>query len=290
MKRFLGFVMFVSLVVFSTGCDDSPTSAVTDADGNLVLAFSGLESLGSGFLYEGWIIVGGAPVSTGTFSIDAGGELDQTDFEVDDAALEAAVKFVLTIEPSPDPDPSPSATHVLAGDFFGSTAGLSVGDPAALAASFGAAAGPYILETPSTAAAADYASGIWWLNPAGPTASLRLPLLPDGWMYEGWVVGSSGPISTGRFLSPLGTDSDGAGPTAGPSPGPPFPGQDYISPNLNLIGYAAVISIEPEPDDSDAPFAFKPLVDSNIDDLGAGVLQTMANMSAGLPTGSAVRN
>jgi hypothetical protein len=116
-----------------------------------------------------------------------------------------------------------------------------------------------------------------------------LPELPEGWVYEGWIAGSDGPISTGRFRSPAGEDSDGAGPSAGPDPGPPFPGQDFVDPAIDLTsGYAAVISVEPEPDTSAAPFSIKPLLDLNIDDVGEGILQPMGRSSAGIPGGTAV--
>ena len=62
--------------------------------------------------------------------------------------------------------------------------------------------------------------------------------------------------------------------------------QDFITPPTVLTGMTAVISVEPDPDDSPAPFALKPLVDMTIEDPGAGVSQDMANMSANNPTGS----
>jgi len=108
-------------------------------------------------------------------------------------AAAVATKFILTIEPSPDPDPAPAATKYLAGDFAGDTAMLSVADGATLGNDFSGASGSFILQTPSTAGVAgDYASGIWWLDPAGPVATLALPVLPAGWLYEGWVVGPDG--------------------------------------------------------------------------------------------------
>ena len=54
-----------------------------------------------------------------------------------------------------------------------------------------------------------------------------------------------------------------------------------------LIGLAAVISVEPDPDDSAAPFALKPLIDMDIEDVGAGTLQAMMNNAASAPTGTA---
>jgi hypothetical protein len=255
-----------------------------------MLTLNGVESLGSGFVYEGWILVGGQPVSTGTFTVDGSGNPSPGSFDVDEGQLATATKFILTVEPSPDPDPAPAATKYLGGDFAGDTAMLSVADGATLGDDFSGASGSFILQTPSTAGVVgDYASGIWWLDPSGPAATLVLPGLPAGWLYEGWVVGPDGPVSTGRFGQAAGADSDGAGPTAGPDGTPPFPGQDFISPLVSLVGYQAVITIEPEPDDSGGPFTLKPLVDMNVEDVGPGVLQPMANGAAAFPTGTARR-
>jgi len=258
---------------------------------NLTLNFNGIEDLGPNFQYEGWIIVDGHPISTGRFTVDGSGMMSQTDFPVLTANLMDATKFVLTIEPEPDSDPGPSMTHYLAGDFSGSSAGLSVSDPAALGSDFSSAMGEYILATPSTGSdMTDYAQGIWWLNPnPSPAPTLTLPTLPPGWMYEGWVVGSGGPVTTGKFTSVTGADSDGKGPTAGPDGFPPFPGQDFISPAMNLIGDKAVITIEPDADNSSAPFTLKPLVDGNIEDVGRGVPQSMSNNAGSFPTGMATR-
>ena len=102
------------------------------------------------------------------------------------------------------------------------------------------------------------------------------------------MAGADGPISTGRFTMASGADSDGAGPTSGPEEFPPFPGQDFVSPPIDLTsGYAAVISVEPEPDNSPAPFVLKPLMDPLIDALGEGVMQPMHRNTAPLPAGTA---
>ena len=268
-----------------------PPPPPAPAPASLGLSFTGLESLGDGFVYEGWILTEGGPVSTGTFSVDADGNLSQDEFTVDDAAmLSSATKFILTIEPSPDSDPAPAATKYLAGDFDGDSAALSVADPITLGSDFASASGSFILESPSTADVPDdYASGIWWLDPADHSASLMLPTLPAGWAYEGWVVGADGPVTTGRFTEVTGADSDGGGPAAGPDGTPPFPGQDFIDPLVSLIGHAAVVSIEPDPDDSPGPFTLKPLVNTSIEDAGRGVLQSMVNIADMFPTGMATR-
>jgi len=253
------------------------------------MSFEGLESLGDGFVYEGWLIVNGAPVSSGRFAIDADGMATPSEFDIDTATADAATTFVLTIEPEQNDPPEPSDTHVLAGDFNGSMADLTIGHAAALNDDFADANGTFILNTPTTADTDDdFDQGIWWLEVTdnGMVASLTLPTLPAGWAYEGWVVGDDGPMSTGRFTSVDAADDDGAGATSGADGFPPFPGQDLIDPAVVLIGHAAVISVEPDPDDSPAPFALKPLIDMDIEDVGIGVSQDMANQSANNPTGT----
>jgi hypothetical protein len=86
-------------------------------------------------------------------------------------------------------------------------------------------------------------------------------------------------VSTGRFTSTSMADSDGTGPrgTAGPLAGPAFPGQDFITPPLVLSGGKAVISIEPQPDNSPAPFTLKPLVATIGSAVGGGNPQAMSN-------------
>jgi hypothetical protein len=274
---------------FPTATVNLHTSMVSSQTAHLQLRFHGLEDLGADYAYEGWLIVDGAPVSTGVFTVDADGVPSQTYFPTEVSSLDAISTFVLTIEPSPDNDPAPSHVHILGGDVIHGRAALTIDHGAALGTDFGMAAGSYILAAPSAGGSAPYQNGIWWLDPSGgPDPSLVIPTLPDGWVYEGWIVGPDGPITTGRFTSASGADSDGAGPDAGPMDGPPFPGQDFVDPALDLRGLVAVISVEPEPDNSAGPFTLKPLMDPLIDDVGEGVLQPMSRNPAAFPTGHAV--
>jgi hypothetical protein len=281
------------LLVFAAACGtDGMGGGMSGETRTLTPTFTGLMPLGSAFVYEGWLIVDGMPVSAGRFTIGDDGTPTPSSFDLDAAAVEGATKYVLTIEPATGDDPAPSATHVLAGDLSNGTAMLSVADPAALGTDFSDAMGAYILKTPSSASDMDDTQGIWFLDPSGgPAASLALPSLPEGWVYEGWIVGSDGPVSTGRFLSAAEMDSDGLGPDAGTDgcsladACPPFPGQDFIMPARDLIGTTVVISVEPEPDDSPSPFAIKPLVDMEVMAVMAPATQAMDNASGNLPKG-----
>ncbi len=234
---------------------------------NLELSISGLEDLGPDYAYEGWIIVNSSPISTGTFTVDGSGTMSQTSFNVNSNDLMNAAAFVLTIEPSPDPNPSPSAVHILAGDFSATTANLAVGHPAALGDDFMSSAGNYILATPTNGSSTNELSGIWFLDISSgtPAVGLTLPTLPAGWKYEGWAVISGTPVTSGKFTAvDMVDESD---PFSSTMPGPPFPGEDYLvnAPSgltfpTDLSGGTAVISIEPDPDNSAAPFLLKPLV------------------------------
>ncbi|GEM_PF-418623 len=253
----------------------------------LNLTLEGVAQLAHPFVYEGWIIVDGMPVSTGAFTVDDAGNLHPGRFYVDAEDAAGATAFVVTIESLAEMDPAPSKTHFLAGDISDHSAELTIHHSAALGTDFMAATGVYILETPSTAGVADdYDQGIWFLNPDGPAPGLDLPALPEGWVYEGWIAGSTGPMTTGRFTDTSAADSDGGGPAAGPDMTPPFPGQDFVNPPIVLTeGYMAVISVEPDPDDSPLPFSLKPLIDTNIEDLGAAVPQSLQNRSSDNPGG-----
>ena len=293
--RFLVVLAAISWVFF-IGCDEiTRVLDLSDSDSELTLDIAGLENLGPNANYEGWVIVGGAPVSTGVFTVGSDGELSQTGFSVSASDLSNAATFVLTIEPNPDPDAGPSAVHILAGDFSEDTASLSVGHPAALADDFSGASGTYILATPTDDDDTNENSGLWFLDPtAGPGPGLDLPTLPDGWLYEGWAVTNGVPVTTGTFTSTEG--SDDAAPYSGPNPGPPFPGEDFLvnAPDgltfpTDLAGGTAVISIEPDPDNSPNPFTLKPLVGDIPADATNRTPYTMNNNSGSFPTGTASR-
>ena len=287
------FLAFFALAFTACKDDDEDTSPSTE---QLQLNLTGLEDLGTDYAYEGWIIVDGAPVTTGVFEVDANGALSKTSFEVDADQLEKATTFVLTIEPSPDNDPAPSDVHILAGDFSGTSADVTVGHSAALGDDFTAATGTYILATPTDGMNNNERSGLWFLDPtAGPGPGLDLPTLPAGWKYEGWAVINGTPVSTGTFTDLASADE--AALFSGTLGGPPFPGEDFIinAPAgldfpTDLRGGAAVISIEPSPDNSAAPFLLKPLVSAIAADAEDHTpFQLGNNAAATNPTGTVTK-
>ncbi len=264
-------------------------SAAPAGTGDLTLEFSNLMTLDPAVdgVYEGWAIVGGMPVSTGVFNVDAmgmpvdpmtGDPIPLFDAGVD---ISAATSIKISIEPPMDGDPGPSGLIVLSGDAMGGAALLTAAVPDL--AMLSTAMGSYILATPSDDGVdtMNGDQGIWYLSMPGPMAGLTgLPDLGASWTYEGWIVDVSGampvPYGTGTFNAADMADSDAAGSMGG---GPPFPGQDFTAfhggPVLDLDSgdFAAVISIEPVPDNGAGPFLFKPL---------AGMIPTDALMNGGM--------
>jgi len=262
---------------FATSCSNDDDVVEIPLTSALTVDFSGLEVLGSNFVYEGWIIVEGAPVSTGTFT-----SVEPQTFQVNTQQLVAATRFVLSIEPLIDTDPAPAPTKVLVGDFAGSTANLTT----SIVGDFSNASGTFFLRTPTDEVPMSGNNGndeygVWYGAPGmPPTAGLNLPALTEasGFIYEGWVIGESGPISTGQFHD-FG-DRDDFTNFSGMEFGETFP--------LDVRGRMVVISVEPFPDDSPAPFAMKPLVGT------AGMETAPATHDFGqnlmsLPTGSVSR-
>ena len=208
--------------------------------------------------------------------------------------------FVLSIEPAVDPDPAPADTKVLVGEFSGTSAAVST----AVVGDFSNAAGEFFLRTPTDEDVPGGAPnngndqyGVWFGTPGTPpTANFVLPTLPAGWAYEGWVIGDSGPLSTGTFTEFENRDSFTGFSGTEFNQGPPVPGEDFFlnAPAgetfpLDIRGRMVVISVEPVPDDSPAPFAMKPLVGTAGNDTAPATHAFGANLGS-LPTGTVTRN
>ncbi|MCH7514894.1 MAG: anti-sigma factor [Bacteroidetes bacterium] len=291
-NQLLLFLVLAGITFSSCNNDDDPA-----ATKGLNLSINNLATSASEEQYEGWIIVDGAPVSTGTFTVDENGNLSQSTFQIDAGMLDKATTFVLTIEPVPDNDPAPSSIKILGGDFSGSQASVTVSHAAALGDDFSSASGTVILATPTTETTEDELSGIWFLDlsSGSPATGLSLPALPANWKYEGWAVIDGQPVTSGTFSTV--NVADDSAPFSGPDMGPPFPGEDYITNEpdglsfpTDISGMVLVISIEPNPDNDPAPFLYKPLVVT----LPTGAqdhvnYDLMNNVSSTFPTGTVSR-
>ncbi len=147
------------------------------------------------------------------------------------------------------------------GDASNAIADLNLSFAGGLKSNFVSVSGKCTIVAPTSPA--DSNAGVWFVNAgSAPTTGLvNLPVLPTTWKYEGWVVDQSTNTyhSTGKFARPDSADYDGAGPNAG-SAGAAynFPGEDFVTgtfhPNLTQSKFTFLVTIEPFPDNSPAPF------------------------------------
>jgi hypothetical protein len=236
---------------------------------------------GTDWIYEGWAVIGGTPVTTGRFNVS--NEADDFEgysetvnpgppFPGEDFLLNAPTgltfptdlsdqTMVISIEPRVDSDPGPFQFKPLVG-----TVPSSAIDHTEYQMTDNTATLPTgtfdLMKAPS-----NENSGIWFLNRSGtPVAGLDLPdLTGTDWTYEGWVVISGTPVTTGTFDAVDMADEFDDYSASGSAP--PFPGEDFLTnaPSgltfpTDLAGATAVISIEPRVDNDPGPFQFKPLV------------------------------
>jgi hypothetical protein len=180
---------------------------------------------------------------------------------------------IITIEPEGDSDDvhGPAIVGgVITGDVRIGVGDLTPWYQDALGADVRQAQGYFLIDTPTSADSADSASGIWFMQSIAPqTAGLmQLPALGEGWKYAGWVRSCCfGPPSsqgfvnytTGLFSGAFGYDADSAGARRGPvGNGYPYPGQDFCGVKrlpLRSGIFDAFVTIEPNPDNSPAPFS-----------------------------------
>jgi hypothetical protein len=212
-----------------------------------------------------------------------------------DRDISMANAIAITIEPEGDMDDLPSGIILVSGELANHAAKLS------FPANFDNISGKYILATPSNGPETDENSGIWFLELPEPSPGLSLPMLPSGWVYEGWVVHEGIPITSGRFTDAAGFDMfDGF---SASKTYPPFPGEDYlVSPPMGVSfpidlddGMSkAVISVEPDlmgvDPTGETPFSIKPLIGDIPEGAQDHVNYDMIASTASLPSGLALVN
>lgn len=282
-KKILFSALAISALTFTSCSNDE--EVVTSK--KITQSFQNLPDLGSGYVYEGWLIVGNEKISTGRFSHSE--SANYTSSSIDITKVNTATTYVLTIEPATETGEDltkPSGWIFSKGVFTGDNAKPSTKDALFSGTSnLKTAIGNAFLKAPSVGAVGTDANGIWFINALPPTTGgfTNLPTLASGWIYEGWVVvkdasGNPTPISTGRFSDPNAADVSLFGVSnnnefKGPNGVPPYPGEDFIvNPNsrysgvtfpVDLTSATVVISIEPTVNDAETPFGLKPSSISN---------------------------
>lgn len=199
--------------------------------------------------------------------------------------IDSIATLFVTLERRGEPLSAPSRTALLGGDMLEGRSVLSTDHPRAFGTGFEDANGTFRLATPTSLDEGDFDLGLWWYDIDGaPVQSLFLPDLPQGWLYEGWILSGAGSRSTGKFADPARFDLDAGGASAGTIEPPPFPGQDYVFDPFAITGTSVAITIEPNPDNAIGPFGLRLLFDQVVE--GVRVNQPMENVvAARLPRG-----
>jgi len=222
MKKSLLFIIITLIISFSA-CNyfesDNP-SGISQIELNI----SNLKPLADTLVYAGWITTN----SDSSFRIfesnvnQSGVITVSTTNEF--GGLQKAQQFKVTVEKAGIPDSlaTPGSTVILSGRFTLGAAQLKTGD----GVNFSSSSGAYTITTP-TDTLDNNLSGVWFTGLSdGSVAGLNLPVLHEGWTYEGWVVLNNDTLSTGKFTDPEAAD-DFSG-YSGSAPGFPFPGEDFL--------------------------------------------------------------
>lgn len=285
-------ILFAAIFFASCSGDDSVDRSDVTVD------ISGLERLDSGAEYQAWLVTNTNLVSLGRFT-DV--NFPKT-FQALTGQVNDAEGFVLSIEPGNDPSSEISQSIILSGDFVGNAATVDVTDTFG---SYTTASGQFVLQTPTDDVATNENSGLYWYVPSTGQPGLKLPTLPSGWKYEGWVTlqGASGDVnvSTGKFTNVNNAD-EFATFSSSINDGPDFPGEDFVNISLlsqlygittapNLLGRRAFITIEPSPDnDETKPFVLRPLTGTITEEAGSAVTNKMQINTASFPVGRVTKD
>jgi hypothetical protein len=225
MKKYLLFT-FISLFVSFNACNyfesDNPTG-ISKIDVRL----TNLKPLADSLVYVGWITTN-ADSSFKIFesNVDQSGVITVTTTN-NFGGLHKAQQFRITVEELPDSGSitSPGNRVVLSGRFTLGQARLNLGEEV----DFNSANGVFSITTP-TDSFDNNLSGVWFVDSlsraGGPIAGLNLPLLYDGWTYEGLVLVNSDTLSIGTFSNP--ETADDSSKYNGSGTGFPFPGEDFL--------------------------------------------------------------
>ncbi len=269
-----------------------PASAAGSAQKSTVdLSFTNLPVLTGGAHYEAWAEVDGKAASLGKFSPTGKG---LTNFKGSGAprfrASKKATGLFVTIEPPKDNDLKPSEVRVVAGAFAQGRATLSSSDKSAIGTDFRTAKGDVLVAAP-TAPKTDPLAGVWWYNPTTKSASITIPALSPGWVYEGWVVLGGQAVTTGQFSKA--NEADRFNGYSGEGGVPAVPGEDFVrnAPAglkfpISVANSKVFITVEPISDGDPKPFSLAPLTASIPATIGAFESVPMTSTSAEI-TGTA---
>ena len=277
MKKTLFFLL--PILLFVSSCTDvKTTEAVQNQNGTLTFNLSNLPTLDDSLVLAAWIVNdagkvihkfgklttgstfnGSFPLTLNDYQQNTNSQFICVSVEHRDSTLNDSttsnlfllVSKIRTNSSELNLVPKNPATIAFGSDFDDQKY-LGTDTSSAIPPSFKTAKGVYTVFTP-TNADPNTNSGIWFLTykSAGVyETGLRLPELPTGWTYKGWVKVSGSYLSIGEFKTDAG--NDGGNPYVGANPMPAYPGEDFLlnAPTgftfpLDLAGQEVMISVEP---------------------------------------------
>ena len=236
----------------------TPEGEVFVAIDRFVVEGSNLRSLTTGMTIGSTSLAIFDPISTGNASFP-----DAT----------TATGVFVTLEAFDDNDNEPSSRRLLDAALSGGMGALNIFSQTSVGAvsdSSVFAGGSFILDTPSddlaNPALFNDDQGISFSDRSG-ILTLGLPVLREGWRYEGWVKERATGItwSTGRFADPSGPDDDQmTSLSRGDDPRPGTPGREFLfDVPTEMIAAAGpgsiteiMVTVESFPDDGAGPSGF----------------------------------
>ncbi len=274
MKNIISKVLLICAVVL-VSCNKDEEPIVPRVGINV----SNLPVLIAPYVYEGWLIVNEEPISVGRFIL--GGSRENINFSMEvhqQATLDSATAFWLTVESREGYSDKPSNTKILEGSFAGNTAQATFpvfGDSLEIAAKF-------TLHTPT-----DNLGGVdnnndqygIWFHELNNEEANNFPQLGGGWRYEAWVIEEINeveiPISVGKFTRADQADESNIYFDDQSETIPLVPGEDLLvnAPEgiefpFDMRNRKVMVTIEPNPDDIASPFSIKLLSAQTGEEIG----------------------
>lgn len=280
MKKILFFLVPIALILMS--CKDTKsTETITSPSGTFTLQLINLPALDDSLVLAAWILDDAGKIvhKFGKLSYPAGSTSFTGSFPLTLSDFQANTKnqfICISIEDRDSTlnDTTSSNVFLLISKIRNNEAQLSVvpknpvgiafgsdfddqkylgtDTASAVPPSFKTAKGVYTIFTP-TGTDPNTNSGVWFLNYKSADVyetGLRLPELPTGWVYKGWVNVNGKYLPTGEFKLAAGNDAQNL--YIGANPMPNFPGEDFLQYDtlgvaypIDLANQEVMVTVEP---------------------------------------------
>ena len=230
MKKFL-LIFFSAMLLWN--CEDTE---LLDLTGELELSDFNLPELPEGYVYEGWLLVGGTYVSVGTINKDSLNNNRAHFSQIEKTDLTSAESFAITVENSSSP--APSNYVLLVGDFNGNTANLKSDGTSSngittlgnkISAAYTIQNATVTPDLPGTFTE----NGIWFFKEVNSQKESTLALLYDELRYQAWLqtttdAGAIRYLNMGIIAADAGRDSRNAYTPQTSNFIPEFAGEDFL--------------------------------------------------------------